>query len=336
MKIRFSTPLVSAALSLWLACASAALAQKAPVNTILFVGNSFFHGKYQPLLAYNAVHVADENYGLPANDPRSENPTGEPVVWGGIPGIFQQFTKEAGLNYEVHLEAINSQSLQYHYAHALGIIQQPRWNTVVLQEHSLWALPARRGGHAELFRDYATRLERAVHAAKPAARVFLSQTWPRADLCYPPGKPFSGLPLDTMNQELHTSYYGLLAQNPALKSVVPTGDAWLRAVQAGLALRNPYAPEPGKMNLWAEDHYHPSNWGAYLTACVLFGEITGRDPRALGPAEQAAADLGISPAEAVGLQRVAAEQILVARPEAFANKTKDSARPAVRKGKLKS
>ena len=56
------------------------------------------------------------------------------------------------------------------------MIQQPRWNTVVLQEHSTWALPARHTGHPEGFRDYATRLEQAVHAANPEARVFLFQT----------------------------------------------------------------------------------------------------------------------------------------------------------------
>ena len=308
----------------------------APVKTVLFVGNSFFHGKYPPVLAYNAAHVTDENYGLPATDPRCETTTGEPVVWGGIPGIFQQFTEEAGLNYEVHFEEINARPLQYHYDHALSIIQQPRWHTVVLQEHSQWALPARHGGHPELFRDYATRLEQAVHAANPAASVFLFQTWPRADLCYPPGKPFSGLPIDSMAQELHASYYGLLSQNPGFKGIAPAGDAWLRAVQTGLAQRNPYAPEPGKVDLWAEDHYHPSNWGAYLTACVLFGEITGHDPRALGGAEQAATALGISPAEAVGLQRVAAEQIRAARPDAFVEKPMSEGKPAARKDKVKS
>ncbi|MDQ2794487.1 MAG: PEP-CTERM sorting domain-containing protein [Bacteroidota bacterium] len=306
-----------------------------PVRTILFVGNSFFHGKYQPVLAYNTARVTDENYGLPATNPRCETTTGEPVVWGGIPGIFQQFTEEAGLNYEVHFEEMNARPLQYHYEHALAIIQQARWHTVVLQEHSQWALPPGHGGHPELFRDYATRLEQAVHAANPAASVLLFQTWPRADLTYPADKPFSGQPLDSMAWELHASYYGLLAQNPGFKSIAPAGDAWLRAVQAGLAQRNPYAPEPDKIDLWAEDYYHPSNWGAYLTACVLFGEITGYDPRALGGTEQAAAALGVSPTEAVALQRVAAEQVRAARPEAFAETPVSQGKPAPPKIKVK-
>ena len=304
-------------LSLVLGWHPAAQAQGRPApNTILFVGNSFFHGKYQPVLAYNAAHVTDENYGLPSDSPRCETTTGEPVVWGGIPGIFQQLTAEAGLNYEVHFEEINAKPLQYHYEHALDVIQQPRWNTVVLQEHSMWALPARHGGHPEGFRDYATRLEQAVHAASPAARVFLFQTWPRADLCYPPGTPYAGLPLDSMAQELHTAYYGLLGQNPAFAGIAPAGDAWLRAVQTGVAVPNPYAPETGKMDLWAADHYHPSNWGAYLNACVLFAEITGRDPRAFGGAELAAVALGLAPADAVALQRLAYEQVRAARPAA--------------------
>ena len=304
-------------------------------NVILFVGNSFFHGQYQPVLAYNAAHLTDENYGLPSTDPRCETTTGEPVVWGGTPGIFKQFTEEAGLNYEVHFEEINAKSLQYHYDYALAVIQQPRWNTVVLQEHSVRALPARHGGRPDLFRDYATRLEQAVHTASPAARVYLFQTWPRADLCYPPNTPYAGLPLDSMALELHASYYDLLRQNTRLAGVAPAGDAWLHAIEAGVAQRNPYAPESGKIDLWAEDHYHPSNCGAYLNTCVLFGEITGRDPRTLGSSELAAAALGISPAQAISLQRLASEQIRAARPTAFSGTTNNS-KPAPRKLKVKA
>jgi hypothetical protein len=43
---------------------------------------------------------------------------------------------------------------------------------------------------------------------------------------------------------------------------------------------------------------------------VLFAQLTGRDPRTLGSAEQAAADLGISPPVAVALQQLAFEQVL--------------------------
>ncbi|MBO2009459.1 hypothetical protein [Hymenobacter negativus] len=319
--MRFAVSTLAVALALWMVPGEQLLLAQKPASaqptTILFVGNSFFHGKYQPVLAYNAAHVTDENFGLPAGHPRCETATGESVVWGGIPGIFQQFTEEVGLNYKVHFEEINAKPLQYHYDHALSVIQQPHWNTVVLQEYSTGPVPTRHGGHPASFRTSATRLEQAVHTANREAKVFLFQTWPRADLTYPSGTPYAGLPLDSMAQELHAAYYGLLRENPGFASVAPVGDAWLRAVQSGVAMPNPYAPETGKIDLWGADHYHPSNWGAYLTACVLFGEITGCDPRTLGATEQAATALCIASAEATALQRIAYEQIRMARPTAF-------------------
>ncbi|RYU78104.1 DUF4886 domain-containing protein [Hymenobacter persicinus] len=278
---------------------------KTAPTIILFVGNSFFHGKYPPVLRYNTDSVRNELV-------RTPEPARAPG-WGGTPGIFKKLTDQAGLAYEVHLEAINGQSLQYHYDNALAVIQQPRWDVVVLQEHSTWPLPVRRTGKPELFREYAVRLEQAVHAANPAARVFLYQTWPRADLHYPPEVPYSGLPIDSMTRDLHAAYYGVLGLDSRLAGVVPVGDAWLRAVQTGVAVRNPYAPEGGKLDLWGEDHYHPSTWGAYLNACVLFAELTGRNPQMLGGREQAAAELGIAPADAVRLQRIAQEQVSRAR-----------------------
>jgi hypothetical protein len=124
VKFDFCRLLILAALALGLHWSAAAQAQLRPAPTvILFVGNSFFHGKYQSVLAYNAAQVTDENYGLPSTNPRCETTTGAPVVWGGIPGIFKQMTSEAGLAYEVHFEEINAKSLQYYYEHALSVTQ---------------------------------------------------------------------------------------------------------------------------------------------------------------------------------------------------------------------
>ncbi|WP_201987577.1 DUF4886 domain-containing protein [Hymenobacter rubidus] len=295
-------------------------AQAPAPNAILFVGNSFFHGKYPPVLNYNAENVKDENFGLPKEDPRFENHPEEPGPWGGIPGIFKKLTDEAGLNYEVHIESISGKTLKFHYDNVLPLIQQPRWNTVVLQENSAYVLPTRRTGHPEVFREYAAKLEQAVHTANPAARLYLYQTWARADMHYTPKGAYAGLPVDSMTADLHAAYYGVLQQDPKFSGVAPAGDAWLRAIEAGVATRNPYTPEAGKINLWGPDYYHPSKWGCYLNACVLLAEITGKDPRTLGAGEQAAAALGIAPAEAVSLQRIAYEQVRTARPTAFSDK----------------
>jgi len=313
MKRSFTTTLLLAALGVFLAPPPTAQAQAKPTR-ILFVGNSFLHGKYEPVLNYNSANVKDENFGRPAGDPRAEPTDKEPGPWGGIPGIFKKMTDEAGLNYEVHFESISGKTLKYHYENALSVIQQPNWDAVVMHDNSAWPLPASRTGHPGDFREYATKLEQAIHTASPAAKVYLYETWARADLTYPAGKPYAGLPIDSMTHDLHVAYYKEAAQNGHFAGVAPAGDAWLRAVQEGVADSNPYdGIDAGKVDLWGRDHYHPSPYGAYLNACVLLNEITGYDPRRLGAQEQAAVALGIAPPVAVRLQRLAYEQVQAAK-----------------------
>lgn len=276
---------------------------------VLFVGNSFLHGHYQPVQSYNAAAITDENV---QPGPQRHLYEHGGAAWGGIPGIFKKLTAEAGLQYEVHLEAISGQTLQFHYDSARAVIAQPKWDLVVLQDYSTGPVPTRHGGQPARFATATTHLEQLVHTANPRAQVFLYQTWPRADQTYPATGHYAGLPVDSMTHDLHAAYYRVAAQNGHVAGVLPVGDAWLRVIQAGVALRNPYAPEPGKLNLWGADNYHPSPWGAYLTACVLFGQLTGLDPRTLGGGEQAAAALGLTPTEAKQLQRIARQQLRAA------------------------
>ncbi|GAB2867598.1 beta strand repeat-containing protein [Hymenobacter ruber] len=286
-----------------LAGSGTALAQ----TRILFVGNSFTHGYVAPVLNYNAAAIFDENYGLPANSPRHESDGTGP--WGGVPGIFKRFTDEAGLAYEVHIEAINGVDLTYHYTNALAVIGRPAgWDKVVLQELSTGPLPTNKGGNPADFFTYTTRLEQAVHSANAAARVYLYETWARADLTYPAGQPYSGQPITAMGTDLHNAYSQLFTQDGHFEAVAPVGDAWQLAMQTGVAMPNPYNPTAGQLDLWSS-YFHASKWGSYLSACVLFGQITGADPRSLGTGETAAADLGIAPADAVALQQVAYNQL---------------------------
>jgi len=287
-------------------------AAKKPI-VILFVGNSFFHSAFQPVLSYNRAAVTDENFKPHRTGQRRRQYEHEEGPWGGIPGIFKKLADESGLNYEVHLEAISGQTLKFHYDSALAVIQQPRWDKVIMHDYSTGPVPTRHGGQPARFFEYATRLEQAVHQANPQAEVYLYETWPRADLTYPAGQAYSGLPLDSMAADLHHAYNQEAAQNKHFAGIAPAGDAWLRAVQQGVALPNPYTPEPGKVDLWGRDHYHPGIYGAYLNACVVLAEVTGKDPRKLGAQEQAAADLGIAPEVAVQLQRLAYEQVRAAK-----------------------
>ena len=123
-----------------------------------------------------------------------------------------------------------------------------------------------------------------------------------------------------MTADLRATMQAKLASNPNFAGVVWAGDAFQRALDQGVAkssgfydANGVYAPElpQDAINLWWIDYLHASKYGSYLSALMLFGTVTGIDPWSLGASEQAAADLGILPADAVRLQRVASEQLLV-------------------------
>ena len=71
--------------------------------------------RYTPVRNYNSANDTDENYGLPSTSTRAESAS-EPGPYGGIPGNFKMLTTEAGLNYDVHVEAISSTSLATHWS----------------------------------------------------------------------------------------------------------------------------------------------------------------------------------------------------------------------------
>ena len=171
--------------------------------------------------------------------------------------------------------------------------------------------------------------------ANPTARIFLQETWARPDLINSPGeKTLSPVTaLATYNTAVPApSYFSSLEEMTAemtaaivrirdyadddgsagIAGIIPTGQAFLRAVQSGAATRDMYAPDAltdGLIDLWFNDGTHPSKWGSYLSALTVFGSVTGLDPASLGANEIAAADLGISQADALRLQRIASDQL---------------------------
>ena len=208
------------------------------------------------------------------------------------------------------MEAISAQTLEYHYIHALPVIAQTRWDDIVLQEVSGGPLPEARGGKPMRFYSGANMLEQAIHAVNPRAKLYLYETWARPDMTYSEKAPYAGETLEAMTRDLHDGYYREFTQNGHFAAVAPVGDAFMRAVRSGLAIHHPdRPPAPGLADLWYNDSYHPSVHGAYLAALVFFQQITGTDARTLGPAEQAAVDLGITSDVAVKLQQTAFEQV---------------------------
>ena len=63
--------------------------------------------------------------------------------------------------------------------------------------------------------------------------------------------------------------------------------------------------------MWcSSDNYHASHFGYYLHALVVFGKVTGIDPRTLGDGDEAvASELGLAADVAKSLRNVAWEQI---------------------------
>ncbi|MEO5734804.1 MAG: hypothetical protein ABIN96_09320, partial [Rubrivivax sp.] len=87
-------------------CAALALTAATPARadpiSVLFVGNSYTFGRIDPVMSYNAANVRDLTAAMWAANPAGSNAF-EPHPWGGVPGIFKQFTVQAGLDYDVAL-----------------------------------------------------------------------------------------------------------------------------------------------------------------------------------------------------------------------------------------
>lgn len=164
--MRFSRTALAA-----LALAAASGAHAAPVD-ILFVGNSYTFGRVDPVMSYNAANVHDLTAGFYAANQTGANPW-EPHPWGGVAGIFKQFTVEKGLDYNVSISARNAASLRGHFLNTAnadwdlrGNVASQKWDVVVLQEQSDATLPAGKGKNANpaQFRAYADKLEQFIHA----------------------------------------------------------------------------------------------------------------------------------------------------------------------------
>jgi hypothetical protein len=259
-------------------------------DTILFVGNSFTFGYLSSVWHYRKDSVTDLN--------------NEGV--GGIPALFKLFTQEAGLDWQVSLETSPGKDLQWHLEHKESLIDRP-FDHVVLQSFSTLD-PAHPGDPTTLIKATGT-LVSVLRARNSKVDVWLDSTWSRADLTYQPSGHWYGKPIDAMEKELRAGY-DKAAATPGVHGVLPVGQAFNRAIESGLATANPYqGVGVGQINLWATDSYHASTYGYYLEALVAFGAITGKDPSSLGQKETAAAELGISPAQASRLQRIAHDQL---------------------------
>jgi hypothetical protein len=270
----------------------AALQTAACADTILFVGNSFtFGGGSPPVQGFRPETVTDLNR--------------EGI--GGVPALFKSFTRQAGLPYDVSLETAAGMNLDFHYEQKAALIARA-WDHVIVQGYS--TLDEHAPGDAGKIIDYSVRLAELFRAANSRVDVQLVATWSRADQTYLASGHWFGKPIETMAIDVRAAYDQAAGYSTGIRAVIPVGQAWNRAIAEGIAARNPYqGVGPDQVNLWGADGYHASVYGYYLAGLVIFGSVTGVDPRSLGRMEQAAARLGISPANALALQRIAFETL---------------------------
>jgi hypothetical protein len=259
---------------------------------ILFIGNSYTEGYGSPVVSYRRHSVTDLN--------------GRNI--GGVPALFKSFASQSGLAFEVYLEIEPGASLDWHVDHKLGVIGQRAWDVVIMQGYG--GLDPRNARDAALVASGVRQLAEFLRVRNPAVDIRLMATWSRADQTYPATGAWYGKPIDAMARDMRAGYELAAKKAPGVTSVVPVGEAWSRAIRTGVADANPYAAlDPGKVNLWATDNMHGSTFGYYLEALVVFGSVTGRDPRSLGDGECSGLELGMSAVQMTALQQVAFDQL---------------------------
>jgi hypothetical protein len=261
---------------------------------VLFIGNSFTFGSGSAVRFYRSDTVTDLN--------------DEGV--GGVPALFESFTQQAGLDYDVSLETRGGTGLDFHLAEKRAEISSRRWDIVVAHGYSTLDADAPRDPNKLI----ATSRELAdlMRAKNPRVQLYLMATWSRADQIYPQAGAWAGSPIEAMARDIRAAYDQAAAGAGA--SVIPVGEAWNRAIATGIADPNPYdGIDAGKLDLWTYDHYHASTHGYYLEALVIFGAVTGRDPRSLGERECSGFELGLSRAEVRALQQIAFDELATTR-----------------------
>jgi hypothetical protein len=224
-----------------------------------------------------------------------------------VPALFKSFTQQAGLDYDVSLETRGGVGLDFHLANKLKVIDSRGWDTVVMHGYS--TLDADKPRDPAKLVATSKQMADVLRAHNPKVDLYLMATWSRADETYPAKGAWAGQPIEAMARDVRAAYD--TAAGPAgVKGVIPVGEAFTRAMQTGIADPNPYdGIDAGKLNLWTYDNYHASTYGYYLEALVIFGSVTGRDPRSLGQNECSAYELGLSRTEAKALQQVAFDQL---------------------------
>jgi hypothetical protein len=264
-------------------------------GSILFVGNSFTFGSGSAVHYYRNRTVTDLN--------------NEGV--GGVPALFKVFTEQAGLKFDVALETRGGVGIDFHLQNKKAEISSRPWDIVVAHGYSTLDQDKPRDP-AKLI-ETSKELADLLRSRNPKVELFLTSTWSRPDQVFPDNGAWAGKPIDVMAKDIRAAYDK--AASAASAKVVPVGDAFNRAMSTGFADANPYdGIDAGKIDLWTYDNYHASTYGYYLEALMVFGRVTGRDPRSLGGSECSGMELGLSRDQVNKLQQIAFDELAATGP----------------------
>jgi Domain of unknown function (DUF4886) len=160
------------------------------------------------------------------------------------------------------------------------MLEEIPWDYVVLQEQSQRPSFSRSQRLQEMY-PYARQLDAKIRDRGSRTVLFMTWGYKDGDRRNVPGDTYAA-----MQERLRQGYLELAGELSA--EVAPVGLAWAQALRL--------KPE---LELWASDGMHPSLQGSYLSACVFYALLYGKDPT--GNAFTA----GLNESEAKFLQEIA-------------------------------
>jgi hypothetical protein len=174
------------------------------------------------------------------------------TYFNNLPELFSQLAASATASKAITAQMVvrGGATLQRHWEEggALTVLQQSRWDYVVLQEQSTLPItePATMHKYARLF---------DAEIKKTGAKTIFFLTWARQN--------------QSENQaRLNDAYFAIAKELQA--RIAPVGIAWAKAFK-----------QDSKLVLHNEDKSHPNAVGSYLAACVLYAAIFKKSPENL-------------------------------------------------------
>ena len=162
-----------------------------------------------------------------------------------LPAVLEAFARAQGVTIESRTVAFANHSLEDHWnrPEARRAIAEGKWDYVVLQQG-----PSALRQSQRLLHDYTSRFAEEIRRA--GARPALFMVWPAS------GR-INDLP------RVIESYRTVAEGVDAV--LLPVGDAWRRMWERDRAAR-----------LYGPDGFHPSGLGTYLSALVMYRQLTDR------------------------------------------------------------